>query len=174
MREGFFVKKKFIIAAIAASLFGFGLHFLYDLLPGSLSALISPVNESVWEHLKLLFWPTMIATFFLARSADHPHRLWSAFLVSQLLMPLFLLGIYYLLETGFGISALWIDISLYFITMFLGFYLAYLLYGKAQPEKAGGILLLLVLLYGACLILFSFAAPPLEIFIPKEGLHFGI
>lgn len=168
------MKKKFIIAAVLASLLGFGLHFLYDFLPGSLSALISPVNESVWEHLKLLFWPTLLAAFYLSGRSDKPQRLWAAFFIVLLLMPLFLLGVYYLLKTGFGVSALWIDIGLYFITMYLGFFLAYLLYTRAQPEKAGGILLLLVLLYGVCLILFSFAAPSLEIFTPKEGLHLGM
>ena len=165
------MKKSFIIAAIVAGLLGFGLHFLYDFVPGCLSALISPVNESVWEHLKLLFWPTMLAAFFLARKSENPHRLWAAFFVTLLLMPLFLLGVYYLLLTGFGISSLWIDIGLYFVTIFLGFLLAWFLYSKAQPEKSGGILLLLVLLYGACLILFSFAAPPLEIFTPQAVIH---
>ena len=167
--EGFFLKKSFIIAAITASLLGFGLHFLYDFLPGCLSSLISPVNESVWEHLKLLFWPTMLAAFFLAGRSENPHRLWASFFVPLLLMPLFLTGIYYLLLTGFGVSALWIDIGLYFLTMLLGFLLAWLLYNKAQPEKLGAVLLFPLLIYGACLILFSFAAPSLEIFTPEGG-----
>lgn len=164
------MKKRFIIAAIAVSLLGTALHFLYDLLPNCLSALISPVNESVWEHLKLLFWPTLLAAFFLVRKSDDPRRLWSAFFIALLIMPLFLTGVYYLLLTGFGVEALWVDIGLYFVTMFLGFWLAWLLYTKAKPESLGPILLFPLLLYGACLILFSFAAPNLEIFTPKGGL----
>ena len=34
------------------------LHFLYDWTGGSIwAALFSGVSESVWEHMKLLFWP---------------------------------------------------------------------------------------------------------------------
>ena len=164
------MKKSFVIAAVAASLLGAALHFLYDFLPGCLSALVSPVNESVWEHLKLLFWPTLLAALFLARTSEKPPRLWSAFFIVLLVMPVFLTGIYYLLLTGFGFSALWLDIGLYFLTMFLGFWMAWLLDNKAQPEKIGAILLFPVLLYGACLILFSFAASGLEIFTPEGGL----
>ena len=164
------MKKSFIVAAIVTSLSGAALHFLYDLLPNCLTALISPVNESVWEHLKLLFWPALPAAFLLGRRSQNPHRLWAAFFVALLLMPVFLTGIYYLLLAGFGFSALWLDIALYFITMFLGFWLAWLLYAKTQPEKLGAILLFPLLLYGACLILFSFAAPNLEIFTPKGGV----
>ena len=43
------------------SLVGTILHFLYDLTGGSV--LVSPfsgVNESTWEHMKLLFWPMFI------------------------------------------------------------------------------------------------------------------
>ena len=33
------------------------LHFLYAWLPNPLTALFSPVRESLWEHLKILFYP---------------------------------------------------------------------------------------------------------------------
>ena len=37
------------------------LHFLYDWTGGSiLAAPFSGVNESTWEHMKLLFWPLFL------------------------------------------------------------------------------------------------------------------
>ena len=36
------------------------LHFLYSTYPTFFTALISPVNESTWEHLKLLFMPSAL------------------------------------------------------------------------------------------------------------------
>ena len=43
------------------SLGGTLLHFLYDWVGGALlAAPFSSVNESTWEHMKLLFWPTFI------------------------------------------------------------------------------------------------------------------
>ena len=47
-----------IIGAIVAFGVGTLLHFIYDASGGSAAvALFSPVNESVWEHLKMLFYP---------------------------------------------------------------------------------------------------------------------
>ena len=41
---------------IFTSVFGTFLHFLFDLTGGGVAAaLVSAVNESIWEHLKLLF-----------------------------------------------------------------------------------------------------------------------
>ena len=33
----------------------FPLHFLYDWLPNSLFSIFFPVNESIWEHMKLIY-----------------------------------------------------------------------------------------------------------------------
>jgi len=41
------------------------LHFLYDLTGRSiLASLVSAVNESVWEHMKLIFYPIWLFTLF--------------------------------------------------------------------------------------------------------------
>ena len=41
------------------------LHFLYDWTGGSISvAPFSGVNESTWEHMKLLFWPLFLFALF--------------------------------------------------------------------------------------------------------------
>ena len=36
------------------------LHFLYDWTNSPVVAVFSAVNESTWEHLKLLFFPTFV------------------------------------------------------------------------------------------------------------------
>ena len=33
----------------------FPLHFIYDWWPNSLFSIFAPVNESIWEHMKLIF-----------------------------------------------------------------------------------------------------------------------
>ncbi len=157
------MKKRFVIAAVVAAVGGCALHFFYELLPFSLVAIFAPINESPWEHLKLLFWPTLLAASVLAQKSAHPKQLWSAFFLVLLIMPLFLLGMFYLLG-ALGLDSLPTDIALYFLTMFGGFALAYALYHKPWVARFGGFALMLVILYGAILILFSFAAPPLPIF----------
>lgn len=47
------------------SLSGSALHFVFEWLEEwPPVALIAAVNESVWEHLKLAFWPGMIYALF--------------------------------------------------------------------------------------------------------------
>ena len=35
-------------------------HFMYDILPNPLFSILFPVNESIWEHMKLLVTPVLI------------------------------------------------------------------------------------------------------------------
>ena len=158
------MKKRFLIAFVIAAVAGTGLHFLYNLLPIPLTALIAPVSESVWEHLKLLFWPFLIAAAVLSHSMKEPLRAWSAFLASLLLQPLVLTAVYYLLKSGFGIEAMWLDIGLYYAVLAAGFAAAYALYGSGRAEPILGLLIVLAAIYGVSLMVFSLAAPHLPIF----------
>ena len=50
------------------SLLGTVLHFLYQWLGDALwVAPFSGVNESTWEHMKLLFWPMLFFTILQSR-----------------------------------------------------------------------------------------------------------
>lgn len=49
------LKKIKVIGAIIVFGFCFGLHFLYDFCPNFLTSIIAPVNESIWEHMKLIY-----------------------------------------------------------------------------------------------------------------------
>ena len=40
-------------------------HFVYDLFPSFFTSLFFPVNESVWEHMKMLFSSIVIWNFIL-------------------------------------------------------------------------------------------------------------
>ena len=161
------MKRKWYLTALAAIAAGGGLHFLYDLWPNALTAVFAPVNESVWEHLKLLYWPFLAASFFLLlRDFSDRRRGWSAFLTALLVMPGFLLGCYYALRCGFAVYGLSIDLTLYALTMALGFLLARRLLQTGRAEPFCGILVIAAGVCGAALALFSFAPPQLPVFLP--------
>lgn len=44
-----------IIGIFLIFLICFPLHFLYNLLPNSLFSIFLPVNESIWEHMKIIY-----------------------------------------------------------------------------------------------------------------------
>ena len=49
------LKKLKILGVIIAFLIAFPLHFLYDKFPSLLTSIIAPVNESIFEHMKIIF-----------------------------------------------------------------------------------------------------------------------
>lgn len=47
-----------ILIFIICSIF----HFIYDLVPNFVTSIFFPVNESIWEHLKLIFTASIVYT----------------------------------------------------------------------------------------------------------------
>lgn len=54
------LKKIKIIAVIGIFILSFIAHFAYDLFPNIIFSFIFPVNESIWEHMKMIFTSTLI------------------------------------------------------------------------------------------------------------------
>lgn len=159
------MKRRYFLAFVLTALAGSALHFGFALCPSPLVGLFCPVSESVWEHLKLLYWPFLAAGFVLNRKAENAQAAWSGTLAGLLLMPVFLLGVYYTLESGFAFTAGWLNIALYVLSLFLGFFLAAKLSRSGALSWLCGVLVILAGLYGAALILFTMAPPPLPIFL---------
>ena len=49
-----------VISFFVISVLGVLFHFLYEWIGGNFIGSFSAVNESTWEHLKLLFFPTVL------------------------------------------------------------------------------------------------------------------
>ena len=146
----------------------FGVFPAYFSLPPILywwEGLFCPVSESVWEHLKLLYAPFLVCGFVLNRKAADTQAAWSGTLAALLAMPAFLLGVYYTLESGFSFTAGWLNITLYVLTLALGFRLSAKLCRTGQLSWLCGVLVIAAGLYGAALILFTMAPPALPIFL---------
>lgn len=158
--------KKWYAAFCAISIaLGCTWHFFYAWCPHFLVGLFAPVNESVWEHCKLLFWPVILPTLVLGVRWGE-RRVWSAFLASLLVMPVVLCAIYYIAVTGFGIDHIVFDILLYSSIIIFGFSIAYRWSCSRRLEKRLGELLMLCGIYGCMLVLFTLATPALPIFLP--------
>lgn len=56
------LKKLKLLGVILDFLLAFPLHFLYDKVPCFLTSIIAPVNESIWEHMKIMFGSIIISS----------------------------------------------------------------------------------------------------------------
>ncbi len=99
------------------SLSGTVLHFLYEWTGESLLvAPFSGVNESTWEHMKLLFWPMLIfaiiESFFFKDRGDFWCVKARGILLGTGLIPI----IFYTYNGSVGKSPDWINIAIFFIS----------------------------------------------------------
>ena len=161
------MKKALLLSFLAAAALGAAWHFLYDALPCPLTALLAPMNESVWEHLKLLYFPPLaVGVIMSLRWKQAQRRFWSAMAFILLLMPALLTGIFYALTAGFGVAAVpAVDIALYYAVLALGWFLLYRMSSSGWAEPWFGPLVIGAGALGAALVAFTVAAPPLPIFI---------
>lgn len=54
------MKKTRIYAVIGIFILSFICHFVFDFFPCVLTSIFFPVNESIWEHMKILFTATLL------------------------------------------------------------------------------------------------------------------
>ena len=115
-------------------------HFFYQWSHENiLIGLFSPVNESVWEHLKLLFFPALTYMFIEQKAMGKamPGLLGKNLLglfAGLLVMPLLFYG-----YTAFsGKSILWVDIGIFGVCVLLTFLLPYKLRNRQISKEAEG------------------------------------
>ena len=158
------------------SLGGTLLHFLYEWLGKAVwIAPFSGVNESTWEHMKLLFWPMLLfaaAESFFFRDRE---EFWCVKLRGILLGLLLIPVIFYTYNGVIGRSPDWINIAIFFIsaaTVYIyetrQFYRGTV--ACKSPKLAIGILAVIALLFG----LFTFIPPELGIFKDPLTATYGI
>lgn len=154
---------RYLFGFFTAAALGTGLHFLYGLCPLPLAAVVAPIRESVWEHLKLLIWP-VLAGALVPRRRDFSY--WGSVCLTILLMPPVLLGAYYSALCGLGLGSPALDIGLYYVTLVLGFLLLYHLRSQKWTDRRASIFLMLAAIWACCTFILSMYPPDLPIFRP--------
>ncbi len=54
------LKKDKIIGVVIIFILCFIFHFVYELIPSKITSIFFPVNESIWEHMKLIFTSVVV------------------------------------------------------------------------------------------------------------------
>lgn len=111
-----------IFSLVFVSIFGVLLHFLYDWSNYSLLvSLFSAVNESVWEHLKLLFFPSIFTWFLALLLGFKEGNYLSIKLNSIILGMIFIITFFYTYTGIIGTHYALLDIGSFFIAAIISF-----------------------------------------------------
>ena len=148
------------------SLGGTLLHFLYDWLGEAWwIAPISGVNESTWEHMKLLFFPMLL--FAVAESLFFRDRedFWCVKLRGILLGIALIPVIFYTYNGVIGRSPDWINIAIFFLSAAIAYlFETKLFWGAPIPCKHPRLAISLLCVIALLFVLFTFRTPTLGIF----------
>ncbi len=152
------------------------LHFLYDRTNESiLIAPFSGVNESTWEHMKLLFWPLFIFALIQSRFFKDYENFWCVKLAGIATGLVLIPVLFYTYNGVFGKSPDWVNIAIFFISAAVAFLLETRLFKKdglrcKRPRLAFGILCLI----GVMFVVFTFATPHIPLFQDPLTEAYGI
>lgn len=168
----------------AWQLLGFGvtalggtlLHFLYEWLDeAAWIAPLSGVNESTWEHMKLIFWPmfffAIVQSFFFRDRANFWCVKLRGILLGLVSIPVF----FYTYNGVIGKSPDWINIVIFFVSAAIAY-----LYETRQfnnqttpcksPKNSFAVLCAIALLF----VIFTFATPEIGLFQDPLTGTYGI
>ena len=167
-----------IIVILFCLILGTLLHFTYEwsgenLFVGSFSA----VNESVWEHLKLAFYPMLIAAiieyFFVKNIAN---KYVEAKTIGIFTAISFIVVAFFTYSGIIGTSIITIDILLFIISIILGEYVAYKLMKRNDESTVAttslSIIILAFLLL--CFVIFTYLPPEVNLFRDVTTGVYGI
>ena len=164
-----------IIGALFVIMIGALFHFIFEWsnqwLP--LGAIVA-VNESVWEHLKLVYWPLVffsIIEYFSLKGKVNNFVL--SKLTAIIIAETTILVTFYSYTAIIGTEILIVDILSFIIAISLGYLASYkLLKFKKTPKWTTIISVLAMIFLGIIFVLFTYFPPEIPLFQdPETGLY---
>ena len=155
---------------------GTALHFLYQWSGESVAAApFAAVNESVWEHMKLLFWPMLLwAGAERAVPGGYSRGFWPAKALGTLLGLALIPALYYTYTGALGVSVMWVDIAIFFVAAAAAFLAETRMLARDWRCRGGAraSALVLLLLLSAAFVLCTFVPPRVPLFRdPVTGFY---
>ena len=156
-------------------------HYLYELSgKQSFVSIVSPVNESVWEHLKIAFYPTILwyilSYFLMARKKRIPFSSWFfSSVLSSLVSTVFIVVFYYTYTGAFAIQSLILEIASLFLGVILAQMLSLYVFQRANLRYYHHIISTLVFVsYLTAFVVFTFIPPQYPIFMDSSTGIYGV
>lgn len=141
-------------------------HFLYDWSGDHyIVGLFTPVNESVWEHMKLVFFPMLLYSLIMIYKFKSTYpcitfALCCGTLAGTLLIPV----LYYAYTSILSKDSFILDIGIFILSILAAFLLVYRLTLSCSPGAYTLLPCFLVCILFICFMLFTYHPPDAEIF----------
>lgn len=120
---------------IFISIFGTINHFLYDFFgKNNYAAYFFAVNESTWEHMKLVVFPSLVwlvISLFLSSNSNILIGNFLGLVTILIMIPL----LFYLLNFIFGKSSGLVNILIFYVSVFMGAFVNNCLLNMAEVSK---------------------------------------
>ena len=159
------------------SLLGTLLHYLYEWTGESLlAAPFSGVNESTWEHMKLLFVPLFLFAILQGRFFGKETPAFWCIKLRGILLGLTLIPVlFYTANGAFGRSPDWFNITIFFLSAAIVFFYEARQFQRddlscKHPKLSLAVLCLLALLF----VVFTFLPPSIPLFEDPITGTYGI
>lgn len=162
-----FIHRKDIPYILITIIVGIFAHSMYEFSGNNpITGLIAPINESIWEHLKILFFPFLLATlieYYLQRPS--PVSFFAAHFAGIWTGMLSIMFLFYGYSGILGRNFVFIDILLFFIGVIVAYYVSF----KFAKKFHGQELLTVFLCWIFTILLFFILTcfpPELPLFLP--------
>jgi len=171
------LKKMIWINTIVTFLLCFLAHFMYDWFPNPIFSIIFPVNESIWEHMKMLYTVILIygiiENFIMKKfDIDNHNQLLTTFIKSIIIIPIYLimfLPLYYNFGENMFISLSVMLISI-LIVQLIGYKLLQFKEIKYQKIIGMSLIILVYIIMG----MLTYRPPKTDLFFDTEEEKYGI
>lgn len=166
-----------IISIIFIFLIGFIIHNLYEWCPNIVTLILSPVNESVFEHMKMIYtsyiiW--IIIKYFILKKYNIKEN---NFLLKELLTFLFnialFLTIYWPIYSKFGENML-VTLTIYLISIIISQVLNYFIEFKKDSNVLNIISLIVIFLIYAFTTYLIYNPPICKFFLDPTNNSYGL
>lgn len=165
-----------LIGVIIAFLLCFLLHFLYDLAPCFITSVIAPVNESIAEHMKILFGSILVSGVIQKIIVKIKHLPYKNICISNVVsaflsIPIFLV-IYLPIYNSIG-EYLPLTIFLMLLVIIISQIITIIIINKKDLKMENLAIILVIIIYIAFAIL-TYFPPQNELFLDPISLKYGL
>ncbi len=156
-----------IIAFLFIGVLGTVGHFLYEWTDKNMIiGYFFPVNESTWEHLKLLFFPTAIFSVIEFSFVKNEIKNYAvAVTVSKIMGMLFIITAFYTYSGVLGFNVDFLNIAIYYLAVIFSLYIKNKIINKEKFCGTNHALISLIICFIISLLFILFTYNP-----PKIGL----